>query len=628
MIKHLSVVMTLFACAFASAAEVAIVRDGRAGATIVTSASPAPAETLAAEEIARYVRQISGADLKSPQADAKLVIRIETKQPAVETPLGDDRYTVTTGDNGITISGSNPRATLVGAYRFLDALGCRFLAPQYAHYDGSAEIVPKKQTLTFAGDITAAAHLRHRKLYVEEGHSHDTEKLRQMIEWMPKVGYNVLVIPTDYQGRGRVKWDNWRDALTPQLQKRGLIIEVGGHGYQNFLNAGMEGGSLFQKHPDWFGQDKQGKRRREHGRVFCTSNPDAVAYLTKNLCEYVRARPEIKIFDFWPPDGATWCECEACAALGPASDRQSLLVNHVRRAAARVRPDLKMEAIAYQRLIVPPEKHQLDQEVLVDFCPIRQNFEFHLFDENAPKQRPDVSSPTNHEYVAGLKAWRSKFAGDISIYSYYRRYAWDSLPLVLPHFMQAELKFYRSIPVQGISVYSEPGDWYAYELNHYILPHLAWDADRDVDALIGKFCDARYGSAAPQALEAFAIMADVVHQYCSVPFVSLKPRDAIEQAHAKLTAAARALERAKEQASDDRDDAIKRNIDRQLLAMEYASRDLEIQALRARGAEADEIRRRGTDLHQFLTQNADAGVFLVKNHRLALPRLLAHYGVK
>ena len=47
----------------------------------------------------------------------------------------------------------------------------------------------------------------------------------------------TLVIPTDYQGHGRVKWDNWRDALTPELQKRGILIEVGGHGYQNFLKG-------------------------------------------------------------------------------------------------------------------------------------------------------------------------------------------------------------------------------------------------------------------------------------------------------------------------------------------------------------------------------------------------------
>jgi hypothetical protein len=47
------------------------------------------------------------------------------------------------------------------------------------------------------------------------------------------------VVPLNYGGQGRVKWDNWRVALTPELQRRGIWIEVGGHGYENYLNAQM-----------------------------------------------------------------------------------------------------------------------------------------------------------------------------------------------------------------------------------------------------------------------------------------------------------------------------------------------------------------------------------------------------
>ena len=60
-------------------------------------------------------------------------------------------------------------------------------------------------------------------------------------------------------------------------------IEVGGHGYQNFLNADMEGGKLFDQHPEWFGADAQGTRHKEKNRVFCSSNPQAVDYLIKNF---------------------------------------------------------------------------------------------------------------------------------------------------------------------------------------------------------------------------------------------------------------------------------------------------------------------------------------------------------
>ena len=35
-------------------------------------------------------------------------------------------------------------------------------------------------------------------------------------------------------------WDKFRERVTPECRKRGITIEVGGHGYQNFLNAEME----------------------------------------------------------------------------------------------------------------------------------------------------------------------------------------------------------------------------------------------------------------------------------------------------------------------------------------------------------------------------------------------------
>src|SRR5205085_10213296 len=130
-------------------------------------------------------------------------------------------------------------------------------------------------------------------------------------------------------------------------------------------------------------------------------------------------RTEIQIFDCWPPDGARWCQCEKCKALGSASDRQALLVNYVKEKVKEVRPDLRLEVIAYAAAVQPPEHAKLDKEVLLDFCPIGQQFDHQINDPDADK---------NAAYASGLTAWRKAFGGDISIYSYYRKYAWDSLP--------------------------------------------------------------------------------------------------------------------------------------------------------------------------------------------------------
>jgi hypothetical protein len=225
--------------------------------------------------------------------------------------------------------------------------------------------------------------------------------------------------------------------------------------------------------------------------------------------------------------------------------------------------------------------------VLIDFCPIAQNFEFTLDDPAGHGTRADGATPVaNKQYFDALQAWRQRFDGPISIYSYYRRYAWDSLPVVLPWHMKREMAWYGSIPTQGISSYSEPGDWFAYELNHYLLPALAWDRDQDADALVKKFADARYGDAAPVAINTYKILADVVRKDCSVPFVSLKSEAEIDVASKRESTPSRQ--------SSPRPVASRTQpaLARLTLVVEYVHRDLAVQKMRATDAPRDQIRER------------------------------------
>jgi hypothetical protein len=516
----------------------------------------------------------------------------------------------------ILIAGDSPIGVLNAAYRFLDQLGCRFLAPRFAHYEGAAETIPKKKTLTLtlAAPIESDPKLKFRKLYVEEGISHDIENLKQLVEWMPKVGYNVLVVPTDYGARGRVKWDNWRKELTPELQKRGITIEVGGHGYENFINAEMEGGKLFERHPEWFGKDEKGAPQRAKKAVFCTSNAAAVDYVTSNVIAYLKDRPEIQIFDFWPPDGAQWCACAECKALGEPPDRQAILLKQVQGKLQPVRPDLRLEIIAYSSYLEPPKNVAVDKNVLVDFCPISQHFD------------AQIDDPTNKNktYADALHAWRKQFEGDISIYSYYRKYAWDSLPVIIPRYMQKDLQWYAGVPTQGVSVYSEPGDWFTYELNHHVLAALAWDPDADVERLIEKLCAARYGDEASVAKSTLDALEAIVRNYCSVPHVPLKDAAAI----AKARAQARELtDNVTAAAGRAKDKDVKRSLERLGLMCTYAHRDLEIQHLRATNAPRERVVEQAKALHAWVESHADAGVFLIKGHRLNQNRMLTRYGV-
>jgi hypothetical protein len=627
-------------------------------------------ERFAADELASYLNQITARkwpvrveSLKSPPTPTAAFYVCNFKNlifpaPAVSIvmPAGPEAFTIIPTESGTALIGNSDAAVLTAVYRYLDAQGCRFLSPEFDFYHGSAEIIPKHALIPLKKSITGQPRLKFRKLYVEEGHSHTTDNLKQLIEWMPKAGYNTLVVPTNYQGHGKVKWDNWREALTPQLQKRGITIEVGGHGYQNFIASNMEGGKLFDEHPDWFAADENGKRQKTQNWVFCTSNAQARQYLIDNFITYIEAHPEIQIYDFWPPDGARWCECDNCKKLGTPSDRQAILLKQVEQAVhAKIRRpppqpspgvpgegetrsvsgegeksglpgegekdpvpregELRLEMIAYSSYLQPPEHEKIDKSVLVDFCPISQHFDAQIGDPSCDK---------NKLYADALLAWRKSFAGDISIYSYYRKYAWDSLPLVMPHYLQKDLQWYAKVPVQGVSIYSEPADWGTYELNHYVLAALAWDPDCDVDALIKKFCDARYGDRSDLAQQALAVLGKNVRTYCAVPNVPMKSAEAIESARAQVQEQANAIAAALTKSSA-KGLPLRGGLTRLQLMCQYASRDLEIQHLRATHTPKSQIIAKITDLQKWLASHAADGDFLVKDQRLSLSSLLRRY---
>ncbi len=156
-----------------------------------------------------------------------------------------------------------------------------------------------------------------------------------------------------------------------------------------------------------------------------------------------------------------------------------------------------------------------------------------------------------------------------------------------------------------------------------MLPALAWDHEQDVDALVKKFADARYGAASATAMSTYRALADVVRTYCSVPFVSLKPEADIAAARKRVDAVANDLAAARASANDP---IFIRHLERLGLVVEYVRRDLAVQTMRT-NAPREQVRKRIAADHQWLTDHADDGFVLLKGHRLNLNRAYTRYGV-
>ena len=200
-------------------------------------------------------------------------------------------------------------------------------------------------------------------------------------------------------------------------------------------------------------------------------------------------------------------------------------------------------------------------------------------------------------------------AATSGIYSYYRKYAWDSLPAVIPHYMQKDFAVVREacrrracrhIRSRGI------GD--TYELNHYVLARL-WLGIRDCECRRGwsiKFCDA-YSTAHPKRALKEATDACLKKSFITIarfPMCRSKVKRRSQSREAGMQSAIEKLTGAKAQAPRCRT-VRSRGAWGDLCLMCEAmlpGKDLEIQNLRAGG------RKQGSDRREnFRTAQISSG---------------------
>lgn len=609
MMKAALVIIMLFESAYLcqiQEREICLATNGEARITISIPDQPSSEIHFASAELARYLEKI-----------CCTCFPIKVDNPNIEGPviklvlsegLAQDAYSISSDSKDIILTGNSYRALLYAIYDFLERLGCQWLAPDFSFYHGRAEFIPEKKFLYFPADITIKEEpvFTYRKLDVGEGRSLDVVSLEKIIAWLPKVRLNTVMIPLNMNQMGRTVWEDYR-VLVPELEKRGIIIEVGQHGYQNFLNARMEGGSIFEQHPDWFGKDINCQPNPSDESIFNIENPEAIDYFIRNVLKYLDSHPEIKVIDIWPPDYAKWAECPD-QKLDMPHLRQASLVEQVREAVRKNFPDVRVQMIAFANTLEPVSVHR---DILVDVCPIDQSFE---------KQIYDTASLQNKLYADAIRGWRDVFKGDLGIYTYYRKYAWRSLPNIIPHYMQKDLKWFAEIPLQSISCYAEPGDWYTYELNHYILAKLEWNPHVNVDSLISTFCCGRFDNSYEEAKEALTTLETTVRFFGNIRNTSLKTVGEINDARRKIQDQIENLCNLRLSKSHE----TLGNVEKLILMLQYADMDLDIQMARASGVEDKVIINKLNELILFQSSHAGMGIFIY-DPNIDIDKLRRHY---
>lgn len=462
--------------ALSTAQAIRIADDGRPTATIVVGSEAAPAERHAAEELARHLQQVVGAEfsVRPTGADqtatgSRLLVGPEAAKLADAgfrpDGLGEEGLIIRTTGNDLILAGAKPRGTLYAVYVFLeDHVGVRWWSPSVTH-------VPSRANLAF-------------------------EKLD--VRYVPPLEYRepfwFSAFDPDWAARNRCNGS--RPALD---EKRGGKHVIEGFVHTFFPLIPPE--SYFADHPEWF-SEIDGKRKHE-GAQLCLTNEEMRAELVKNLKARLARNPAATMASVSQNDWHGNCQCPRCAAIdaeeGSPAGSMLRFVNAVAEEIEKDYPHVAISTLAYQYTRKPPLKVRPRHNVVVWLCSIECSFSKPLTD------------PRNEAFRKDIEGW-SKISDRLYVWDYTTNFRHYVLPHPNLNVLGPNVKFFAKHNVVGLFEQGAYHTWGAemMELRAWVLAKLLWNPSLDASKLIDEFLDGYYGPAAPHVRDYLKVMHDAV----------------------------------------------------------------------------------------------------------------------
>ncbi|MBI5547575.1 MAG: DUF4838 domain-containing protein [Deltaproteobacteria bacterium] len=423
--------------------ELILVSGGVPAATVVLPQHEHPAERYAAEELARYLRAISGAELPivvegGPQLTGPTIEVGKTEAavsafPSELTGKPEGIFMEASTERLILTGGSN-RAVLYAVYLFLEEkLGCRWLALDVEHVPASPSI-----TLSPFRIVTAPAFdLRTFPARLERNWT-----------WGQKMGFNGLFSaqtePTD-AGFSYLPAAVW-----------------GAHGYASIIPPA----TYSSTHPEWF--PLIGGVRKTNGQL-CVTAPGLAEEFAKTVAALFTADPHLQHVSISPNDGRIgWCECNACTALDQRlnggrttklgllpdapfmGDRAFWFANKVANEVAKTHPHARLLHLAYVNYTEPPDSVTPAANVIPWLA--------HYAPGEYSRPIADPASAANALFNDYLTRWARK-APRLLFYSYVGKSMWWSLPRPVMSNFAADIRHLSQLGIHRYYAQSPLGDW-------------------------------------------------------------------------------------------------------------------------------------------------------------------------
>lgn len=451
---------------------------GRSAYRIVLPDAPSDPDRHAAEELARFLKQSTGAELpivgEAGAGDGPAILvgwGTRAKALAAERKpesFGAEEFVIETHPPHLLLAGGSPRGTLYAVYAFLEEhVGCRW-------YSSTVQNIPAHADLSIG-------RLRERQ--------------RPAFEYREPFAFD------SFDGDWSVRNKCNGHAARLDVARGGQIT------YQGFVHTFLSlvpPDAFFGTHPEYF-SEIDGKRVRDHGQL-CLTNPELPAVVAGRVIELLKDAPPSSIVSVSQNDWHGWCQCarcrEAAEAEGGVSGPLVGFVNAVADRVGKVRPDVAIDTLAYQQSRKPPRTVRPRPNVIVRLCSIECSF---------AKPLGTAGGGPNRAFAADIEGW-SRLCQRLYIWDYVTDFAHYVQPHPNFRVLRPNLEFFANNGVKGVfeqGSYQSPGGEFQ-ELRSWVLAKLLWNPKADTDKLVNDFLAGYYGAAAGPVRGYFDLIHDAV----------------------------------------------------------------------------------------------------------------------
>jgi len=471
-----------------SAKDIVLAENGKTNYQIILGENPSPLDKFAAKELQLFLGKATQADFT--QTNAKRIFLGNSAQ--VSKMLGEEKlksltsqeaWVVTQGDN-LFLVGGGTHGNIYAVYAFLEnQIGCRWL-----------DAYNKMHIPCYTKLAIASLNYREKPFFQN-----------RFVALTTKPYYiNPDRALFFFRNRLNLSGDNFTDTSLPPGAVTDKLCGSQCHTLFYYITPTTEEKynrqkwnwqqpqNYFSTHPEYFSQDKNGKRVSD--MQLCFSNPGLRKELTKRLEERVLCEGSNGVFNLSAMDwGGDFCYCADCQKLKsklqcPGAPLFDYLIELCKYLEPKY-PKVKISTLAYrkgQSEEPPVIDSKLPNNLIIIFAPIYDNLSKTLNDQ------------TNAETLVNFKGW-SKLTSNLWVWYYPLPYECGYPPFGAVKRMAEDTRLIAQVGGDGTFYEHDSGVFEGInmpELVMWVMLKLYQNPYQDYQILVKEFCNLYYGKAA------------------------------------------------------------------------------------------------------------------------------------